>query len=256
MDELSEDDWRRYLAAYHDVHAGITEQLFRRAESSPYAWLAELRTPAPAGPVLDLACGSAPLRELLPDADWLGVDSSTGELAAAARAGRGPLVRASAEALPVASGSIAAVAASMCLPVLTPLPRVLAEIRRVLRPGGTLLALVPARLGPSPMGLLAWARVMRALGAARQPWPNPQARDGLAALLRRSGFEVEVDERRVFTLHLSTPEDAARLAEGLYLPGLTPERATAAERTLTAWARSGRRLPLPLRRVRATAVRR
>lgn len=228
---MDEKEWRRYLAAYHDARPGITERLFERADASPYDWLAEPLRPV-SGTVLDLACGSAPLRPLLPAADWIGVDSSPGELAAAELAGRGPLVRASADALPLASGSAAAVCAAMCLPVLTPLPRVLDEIRRVLVPGGMLAALVPARLGFDPSGLLGWARVMRELGVLRQPWPNPQARDSAGKVLRRAGFRVLSDERRVFSLALETPEDVSHLVDGLYLPGLGPERAAAAKRSL------------------------
>ncbi|MBT2490737.1 class I SAM-dependent methyltransferase [Streptomyces sp. ISL-96] len=249
--ELDEKEWRRYLSAYHDDRPGITERFFERADTSPHAWLAEPLRGAP-GPVLDLACGTAPMRPLLPDADWVGVDSSSGELAAAARAGRGPLVRASADALPLTSGSVGAVCASMCLPVLTPLPRVLGEITRVLRPGGLLAALVPARLGFDPAGLLGWAWVMRTLGAVHQPWPNPQARDSVAKVLRPARFRVRSDERRVFTLVLETSEDVAVLVDGLYLPGLAPERADAAKRALAHWVRGGKTLPLPLRRVLAT----
>lgn len=249
---MDEKEWRRYLAAYHDDRPGITERFFERADASPHAWLAEPLRAAPAT-VLDLACGSAPLRPLLPDVGWVGVDSSPGELAAAARAGRGPLVMASADALPLASGSVGAVCASMCLPVLTPLPRVLDEIQRVLRPGGMLAALVPARLGLDPAGLLGWARVMRTLGVVRQSWPNPQARDSVAKVLGQAGFNIRSDERRVFTLVLETSEDAAALVDGLYLPGLSPERADAAKRALADRVRGGRTLPLPLRRVVAAA---
>lgn len=241
-------DWRRYIRAYHDSRPGITERFLQQADASPYAWLADPLRSAQ-GTVLDLACGSAPTRALLPGADWVGVDLSQGELAEAARQGRGPLVRASADALPVASGAIGAVCAAMCLPVLTPLPRVLDEIRRVLRPGGMVAALVPAQSGLSLSGLLDWTRVMSTLRTMHQPWPNPHARDGLAALLRTSGFRVRSDERRVFTLRLETPDAAALLVDALYLPHVTPGRAEAAKRSLARWARPGRRLELPLRRV-------
>ncbi|MCT2589126.1 methyltransferase domain-containing protein [Streptomyces sp. N2-109] len=278
---MDEKAWRRYLAGYHDARPGITERFFRRTgdtsagdsgaggsgaggagagADSPYAWLVEPLRPV-TGTVLDLACGSAPTRALLPDAQWVGVDSSEGELAAAARLGRGPLVRGSADALPVASGSVAAVCASMCLPVLTPLPRVLDEIHRVLRPGGTLAALVPARAGPGsllgptggpgPVRALGWVRVMRSLGVRGQPWPNPEARDAVGRVLRRAGFRLRHDERRVFTLTLTSAEDTDQLVDGLYLPGLPPERADAAKQALARWVRPGRTLPLPLRRVLA-----
>ncbi|NUQ98650.1 MAG: class I SAM-dependent methyltransferase [Streptomyces sp.] len=245
---MDDQNWRRYLGDYHDTRPAITERLFRLADASPYGWLAQSLRP-PTGIVVDLACGSAPLRELLPDARWIGVDVSAGELAAAARLGRGPLVRADAGALPVRSASADAVCASMCLPVLTPLSQVLREVRRVLRPGGTLAALVPSRSGLSASGTLAWARVMWALRAVHQPWPNPQARDGLAALLCEAGFRVRSDEHRVFSLRLDTPDAAGLLVDGLYLPRLGAQRAEAAKKSLADWTGPGRRLELPLRRV-------
>ncbi|WP_282689188.1 MULTISPECIES: class I SAM-dependent methyltransferase [unclassified Streptomyces] len=245
---MDEPDWQCFIAAYHQEHAGITEQLFSLAGTSPYAWLAEpLR--GVEGTVLDLACGSAPTRQELPDTDWVGVDLSAEELAQAARQGRGPLVRAAADALPAASASVAAVCAAMCLPVVTPLPQTLGEIRRVLRPGGVLAALVPSQSGLSLSGMLGWVRVMAALRAVRQPWPNPQARDQLASLLGAAGFRVRSDERHVFTLAIDSADAAALLADALYLPGLTAHRAQAAKRSLARWATPGRRLELPLRRV-------
>ncbi|WP_311137386.1 class I SAM-dependent methyltransferase [Streptomyces sp. I6] len=116
---MDEPEWRRFVAAYHHARPGITERLFDLADASPYAWLAEPLRDA-RGTILDLACGSAPVREELPDAGWVGIDLSAAELADAARRGRGPLVRADAGALPMASGRAGAVCAAMCLPVVTP----------------------------------------------------------------------------------------------------------------------------------------
>ncbi|WP_413470910.1 methyltransferase domain-containing protein [Streptomyces peucetius] len=114
-----EPDWQRFITAHHQAHPGITERPFSLADASPYAWLAEPLHDA-RGTVLDLACGSAATREELPNVDWVGIDLSAAELAEAARRGRGPLVRAGADALPAASASVAAVCAAMCLPVVTP----------------------------------------------------------------------------------------------------------------------------------------
>jgi hypothetical protein len=97
--------------------------------------------------------------------------------------------------------------------------------------------------------MLGWARVMTALRTVRQPWPNPQARDALAPLLRASGFGIRSDDHHVFTLAVDSPGAARLLVDALYLPRLTPPRAAAAQRALTRWARPGRRLQLPLRRV-------
>src|SRR5258705_8855221 len=51
--------------------------------------------------------------------------------------------RAEADRLPVRTNGLAGVLATMCLPVLEPLDGLFAELRRVLRPTGTLAALVP-----------------------------------------------------------------------------------------------------------------
>lgn len=244
--------WRRYLVGFHDTRPGVTEMLLARAIADggamPYAWLAESLRASP-GPILDLACGSAPTRPLLRGRRWFGVDFSAGELGVAAACGRGPLVRASADALPVAPASVDAVCAAMCFPALTPLDNVLAEVRRVLRPGGTVVALVPAGRGYGVRGLLVWARLMRALGVRSPPWPNPRARDGLARMLREHGFVVDSDVRRVFRREITDASDAALVVDGLYLPGVEQARLQAAKTMLASWARPGRRLPFPLRRV-------
>jgi SAM-dependent methyltransferase len=250
-------DWRQYLDGYHDGRPGITERILTGAVSprheTPYSWLVEPLRQA-SGPILDLACGSAPTRALLPESPWLGLDASAGELAAAAAAGRGPLVRARSDALPVGDATVEAVCAAMCLQVLTPLDAVLAELRRVLRPGGMVVALVPSRLHPSELwthvsGVVAWVRVMRALGIRSEPWPNPQARDGLAKLLQALGFVVESDQRCVFRREIADPIDAALMIDGLYLTGVDTESVDRAKRVLASWAGPGRWLPLPLRRV-------
>lgn len=245
-------DWPRYLAGYHRDRAGITERLLTHAAAgrheAPYPWLVEPLRDTP-GPILDLACGSAPTRALLGQERWLGIDTSASELAVAAAAGRGPLVRGDAGALPVADDAIGSVCAAMCLQVLTPLDVVLAEIRRVLRPGGTVVALVPSRPGPNPFGMLGWIRVLRALGIRSQPWPNPHATDGLARLLRAHGFVIDSDQRRVIRYEIADPAAAALLIDGLYLPGVDRGRVDHAKNALARWARPGRWMPIPLRRV-------
>ncbi|TDO30427.1 methyltransferase family protein [Kribbella sp. VKM Ac-2527] len=250
-------DWPRYLADYHRDRPAITERLLTRAVSgrhaAPYPWTVEPLRDTP-GPILDLACGSAPTRALLGGAQWFGIDASASELAVAAAVGREPLARARADALPLADGSVDAVCAAMCLQVLIPLDAVLVEVRRVLRPGGTVTALVPSRLIPSelwrhPSGVIGWVRVLRALGIRSEPWPNPQARDGLAELLQAHGFTVDSNQRRLFRLAVADPTDAALMIDGLYLPGADSESVARAKRALSSWAGPGRWLPLPLRRV-------
>ena len=123
-------DWRRYLDDYHDRWPGITEWILRNAisrhDETQYEWLAEPLQDAP-GRILDLACGSAPTRDLPRRRGWLGLDVSTGELTAAVRSGRGPLVRARGDALPLPDRAINAVCGAMCLQVGDGLARLLRE---------------------------------------------------------------------------------------------------------------------------------
>ncbi|WP_245755314.1 methyltransferase domain-containing protein [Actinopolyspora alba] len=238
------EDWRGYLAAFHAHRPGVTERVFARLDDDPYEWVTAPLRELGSGLVVDLACGSAPTRPWLRERRWVGVDHSAEELAAAAGAGRGPLVRARADALPVATGAAGAVCAAMALP----LPVVLDEIRRVLRPGGALVALVPARIGLDPAGWFAWLRVLRAAGVPAPRWPNPRAREHLGGVLDRAGFEVLDSERRVFSFPLQSPEDAAVLLESLYDPARPPSRPTD-PRVAAAVAESVRALPMPLRRI-------
>lgn len=242
------EHWRGYLADFHDSRPAITERLLALAGGAPYEWLVEPLRAEP-GPILDLACGSAPTRALLPEARWAGLDSAPGELRHAAALGRGPLIRAGADALPVGTGAVPAVCAALCLQVVTPLDAVLRETRRVLRPGGTLAALVPARLIPWPGALLGWVRVLRALGITRLEWPEPRAVTALPRVLGRHGLRVCSSRRRQFSLQLRTPEDIDLLLDALYLPDVPAARVRAARRALHPWAGPGARLPLPLRRV-------
>ena len=105
-------------------------------------------TALPDGPVLDLACGDGLLLARLQASGHtvLGADLSAGELAAArARLGQSvPLHQARAQALPLASASIAAITCHMALMLMAQPSAVVAELARVLRPGGRLLAVVPA----------------------------------------------------------------------------------------------------------------
>ncbi|MCY9785243.1 class I SAM-dependent methyltransferase [Nocardiopsis sp. EMB25] len=240
--------WADYLARFHGASPGITERLLALADADPHTWLVEpLR--GRGGAVVDLGCGSAPTRDRLPEQRWVGLDSSPEELAYAAALNRGPLVMADATALPFRDGSVDAVCAAMTLQVLRPMETALGEIERILAPRGLLVALTPARPGPSPRGLMAWGRVLAALRTHHLPWPEPRACDGTAALLRARGWTVLSRQRRVLGLRMDQPEHTSLLVRGLYLPHVDDRRIRGAERSLTQWAAPGRTLPLPLARV-------
>ena len=72
----------------------------------------------------------------------VGIDISSAMLAVAAQRFRGPLVRADATALPFADGSLAAVCAVWVFHLVDDPSAVLASCRRVLQPGGRVLAIV------------------------------------------------------------------------------------------------------------------
>lgn len=92
----------------------------------------------PASVVLDLACGTGDLCRDLSAADlWpLGVDLSFGMLAHARS--EGPLVQGDGTALPLPDGAVDGVISGFALRNFVSLPPVLAELARVVRPGGRL----------------------------------------------------------------------------------------------------------------------
>ena len=105
---------------------------------------------APPGPILDLATGTADLalaaRRLDPARVVVGADFSLGMLAQArrkldARRARVPLAAADALALPFADGAFASVVSAFLLRNLVDLEAGLAEMRRVTRRGGRVVAL-------------------------------------------------------------------------------------------------------------------
>ncbi|WP_165990002.1 methyltransferase domain-containing protein [Streptomyces sp. YIM 98790] len=215
-----------------------------------YGWLAQA-VPRE-GRMLDLACGSAPMWERPAGRreGWVGLDSSPGELEVARGRGAGPLVRARADALPFADNSFAVVVCSMSLQILAPLPAVLAEVARVLAPGGRLVALIPAS-GPVRGVDLLWAGGLLAALGRRLGYPNDALLSGdrLAGTLAAAGLRAVTDERRRFSFRLSRAQDAELFLDSLYLPGLPGRRRGAARAWLRAAARAKAGFPVPLRRI-------
>jgi SAM-dependent methyltransferase len=241
-------DWSAYLERFHADQAGITERILARCRSDgsdPYAWCAEPVGDS-RGPVLDIACGSAPMIDHLHG--WIGTDRSAGELATARAAGRGPLIRSSATQLAVAAGATDAVVCSMAMQVIQPVAAAIAEVSRVLRPGGRGVLLLPSG---GPLGwrdATAYLRLQAAL-RRRIGYPNDHAlaRPRLAAIAASSGLMITSDERRAFSLPITSEQDIAELVQSLYLPGVDPGRLPRAERVLSR--RIGTELAVPLRRV-------
>jgi len=240
---LRADDWAKYVAGYHDANPGITEDVLVDARDdegrSPYDWLVEA-VPSAASTVLDLACGSAPLARLLTAARVIGIDQSAGELARArAGGGRRLLVRAKAVALPIADEWADAVVVSMALMLLCPLGTVLAEIRRLLRPGGTVVATLPIRAtSPGPEGTPTFGRILTALGQSANNYPERLDDATLADRFPAAGLTLAADETKLFSRTVADPADAGQIIRSFYAPGVGPDRVTAAVAQLQDEVRS------------------
>jgi ubiquinone/menaquinone biosynthesis C-methylase UbiE len=223
--------WRRYLAAHHTERAGVTEAVLSRAlagDHSPYRWLARAVS-ADAVVVLDLASGSGAMsRELeLPGRTVVGLDLSAAELALAAERGPGPWVQGDALRLPFADASVDAVTSSLGLAVVQPIIQVVAEIARVLRPGGVLAAIAPALrpLGRKDLAIL--TRINTRLRTKPQ-FPGPVELTGFARVLEQCDLRKVEDARERYSFTVATRADAELMMSALYLPGTRQSRIEAA----------------------------
>ena len=250
----SDFSWRRYLAEFHRDRAGVVEAVLSRAVSedhTPYRWLARAVSVS-ATTVLDVACGSGPMsRELaLPGRTVVGLDISAHELVLAAERGPGPWVRGDALALPFADGSVDAVTSSIGLVVVQPLEDVVAEITRVLRPGGVLAAIAPALRPLSPSDLRVLTRINTRLRAKPQ-FPGPVELTGFSAVLERCGLRRVEDARERYRFTVASRSDAELMMSALYLPQTRWSRVESAIELLEDRAR--RRGPvditIPMRRL-------
>jgi SAM-dependent methyltransferase len=242
-------DWPRYLGEFHRRRPGITEDVLVASASptigDPYDWVAAAVS---AGPVLDLACGSGPMWGRAPSArPWVGIDRSASELARARGRGVDGVIRADATHLPFPDGAFGTVVCSMALMVLQPLEAALAELTRVLIPGGVVVLLVPGRRPLGGRDLRRYARIMVAVRRSHLAYPNGPALRHLADRVGAHGLEIVVDGRRRFGFPLVDLPATRRFVDSLYLPGVPPDRIRAAKILAAPW--QGSDIGIPLRRV-------
>lgn len=229
-----------HTAAVRDDGA-VLRRATDRAGGGPLAWVAGPLLAADR--VLDVCCGSGALADELPAGRWLGVDVDPGP-------GRPARLRGSPTALPVRTSGVDGIALLLALPRLPDLDGLFAELRRVLRPGGTLVLLVPSAAGRSAREL----RLASTLAGVHRHWRNRSGLDSAGWLLAAADFAVLGDDRVAFTLPLPDAEAARAIVDELPRAGLWPADLPDAVRDralagLTRFAGRGRVLPVPLRRL-------
>ncbi|HET9871467.1 MAG TPA: class I SAM-dependent methyltransferase [Propionibacteriaceae bacterium] len=226
-----EINWKEYLATFHRERPGVAEAVLSQAmagDHTPYRWLARAVSPD-VTTVLDVACGSGPMsRELAqPGRTVIGIDISEHELAIAAERGPGPWVEGDALALPFADASVDAVTSSMGLVVIQPLGDLLAEITRVLKPGGVLAAIAPAIRPLNTKDLRVLTRLTTRLRTKPQ-FPGPVELAGFTKTLALHGLRRVEDARERYRFTVHNRADAELMMSALYLPTTRWSRVEAA----------------------------
>jgi SAM-dependent methyltransferase len=162
--------------------------------------------------------------EILPDGDGVVLAVDTGR------------VRADADRLPLRTNAVDGLCLTAVLAGTTELDALFAEVRRVLRPAGTLVVVSPSAAVRSPGQLR-----LRALH--RRGWANRSALDDVGWLLAAADFAVISDDRVAYGVAVPADDPDALATEltggGWWPPGAGAGLAAAA----------GGRWPVPLRRL-------
>jgi SAM-dependent methyltransferase len=175
---------------------------------------------APGHRVIDVGCGpgfyaAELLDQVAPDGCVVGVDASPAMLAVAARRcegrGRAEFREAQATSLPVESGSFDRALCVQVLEYVADVPAALAEIHRVLRPGGR------AVVWDVDWSTLSWHsrdpdRMAQVLLAWDEHLAHPALPRTLAAALRAAGFADVRAEPHVFATTELDPETYGGMA--------------------------------------------
>jgi SAM-dependent methyltransferase len=134
-------------AAYDEMRALEEGHWWFRARRARSAAFVRRAVAGGARRVLEIGCGTggnlAHLAPRAPGARWYGIDADAGALALCAARGLGGLVRADGLKLPLRDSSLGALLAFDVIEHFVDDAALLAELHRVLAPGGALVASVP-----------------------------------------------------------------------------------------------------------------
>ncbi|HET9652644.1 MAG TPA: class I SAM-dependent methyltransferase [Usitatibacter sp.] len=227
-----------FLRKFHARHAGATARAFRTARDGPstYERLAELVPHTVRSiTVLDLGCGDGPLLSLLrdrgqPNLSLVGVDMSADELRLAQRR-LGPGVQLwlqRAQDLSMTAASVDYVLSHLAMMLMDPLEDVIQQVRRVLKPGGVLAAVVNGEMVRGD-AWEAFAKLARSLVEREGKVPAIGDRrmysvDGLRGLFNAgTGFEEPIAIEELVVDMGGRIEEVRERLMLTYFPGLLSE---------------------------------
>lgn len=212
-----------FLNAFHTEVASATPRPFRRLKTSTahtsYEWLAERVNELSPGTLLELGCGEGELLCLLEGhATCTGIDLVEAQLVRAHQ--RVPdsvtLLHGNARALPCEDNSFDVVVSHMSLMLMQPIAQVLQEVRRVLKPSGSMMCMVGEdNYGEGP-GLIYLEHVLdvfkvNQVEACR--YRDRELKAGWVQVLKNHHFEVVED----YCVEVSGLGSAAQLVEHFML---------------------------------------
>lgn len=234
-------------------HPGAVEALLSRSfggSRTPYDWL-DRSVAAASTSVLVVVCGTGGMVERVKkDGRFVvGVDWSANSIGMARREGRGELVQADANYLPFADASFDAVVSDLGLAVNENRDLMLAEVERVLRPGGMFAGLTPSHRPLNFSDMRTLSQLARWLRVAPQLPGSTEFRAKSA--LKEAGLTPAEDSRARFYFDVRSAEDAELLVAALRAD-IEPEQSKRAVEQLTARAAEAPvRVPIPMRRLLA-----
>lgn len=241
-----------FLAEFRNPQRVLTEEILTRSyagRQTPYRWLARAVSSG-ARVVLDVACGTGPMsRELAASGRTVvGLDISRPALLQAASRSAGPWLQADATRLPFADESLDAVTTAMGLVAIEPVTEFLAEVARVLKPGGVFASITPTGRPLRGADLAVLARLTRLLRTT--PWLPTSFELVTRRLLSDSGLSRAEDRRERYAYQPLTAADAERLIAAGYPGAIDAElRQAAVDYLVGRTTGQPVTVPIPVRRI-------